>query len=967
LGTVIAELHLGENADRVLQEIKSEVDRITTFPEEAEKAITAKLTNRQEVISLVLHGEAPERSLREWAETVRDDLLNMEEITQAELAGVRPYEISIDIDEVGLRQYGLTLEQVSRAVGAASIDLPGGSIKAEGGEILVRTKERRYGRTGYEDIVIKANQDGTLLRLQDIATVRDTFEETDVASFFDGQPAALIKVYRVGDQKPLVISELVNDYIGKKRQELPDTIKLASWNDTTELFRSRMNLLLKNAGLGLILVFIVLSLFLQIRLAFWVMLGIPISFLGALLVMPALDVSINMITLFAFIMALGIVVDDAIVVGENVYEHRQQGKSYLRAAIDGTREVGQPVIFSVLTTITAFVPLVFVGGVMGKFIKVIPLAVISILTVSLIESLFVLPAHLSLGKKREEEIGLFAPLDRLRQKVASLLERFVQGPYRRRLAWCLEYRYATVAASLVLLMLAVGMVKGNVVKFHFMPVVDADFIIVELEMPTGTLVSETRKVADHIVDMGQEVVAEYDRRRPEDETVLRHIYSLVGGALVQSGPFEGGASSGAHLGTIIMILQPSELRAVKSSEIEARWRALVGEIPGVQSLTFSANLVRLGANIDVQVAHDDEAVLISAMDRIKQVLATYPGVSDISDNFPLGKREFKLRLTPEARSLGITEEELARQVRGAFYGAEALRLQRGRNEVKVMVRYPPEERSSLWDFQQMRIRTPQGGEVPLLQAADIEMGRGYSAINRNDRKRVINVTAKVDSNTASADDILADLKQTVLAGMVGDYPGLTYSLEGEAKEQRDSMGSMRRGFILALFVMYALLAIPFNSYSQPLLIMAAIPFGVVGAILGHLLMGFHLSMLSLFGIVALSGVVVNDSLLLIDHVNRHRFEGKDLMQAVKIAGERRFRPILLTSLTTFFGLMPMIFETSVQAQFLIPMAISLGFGIIFATGITLLLIPTLCLVLGDIGALFPGRTKAHGDQSSQEV
>ncbi|HIJ78391.1 MAG: efflux RND transporter permease subunit [Desulfobulbaceae bacterium] len=957
-GTVTALLHLGEDADRVVQDIKSEVDRITTFPEEAEKPVTAKLTNRMEVVSLVVYGNCPERSLREWAEIIRDELLAHDEITQADLAGVRPYEISIDIDENNLRRYNLTLEQVAQLVRQASLDLPGGAIKAQGGEILVRTKERRYDKAAYDNIIVKVNGDGSILRLHELAEVRDTFEETDLSSTFDGQPAALVKVFRVGSQKPLVISRLVNEYVKKKQAALPDSIKIASWNDTTELFKSRMNLLIKNAALGLILVFIILSLFLQIRLALWVMLGIPISFFGAVLLMPFFGVSINMITLFAFIMALGIVVDDAIVVGENIFEHRQMGKSYMQAAVDGAREVARPVTFSVLTTITAFTPLIFVEGVLGKFIKVIPLVVIAIIAVSLIESLFVLPAHLSFGGKRPPAAtGFIAWLDRVRARVAAGLARFIQGPYRWQLNWCLKNRYASLALALVFLMLSVGLVKGGLVKFNFMPVVDADFITANLEMPTGTLVGRTAEIAEMIVKAGQEVVAEYDSQRPAGDTVLRHIYAMVGGRLDASGPMEGGGVSGANLSSIAMILKPSEIRKVKSSEIEARWREKVGEIPGVQALTFSANLVHMGANIDVQLAHDDEEMVIGAMQRLKKALTEYPGVSDIADNFPQGKREYKLQLTPAARTLGITEEGLARQVRSAFYGAEALRLQRGRNEVKVMVRYPEAQRQNVWDFNNMRIRTPGGGEVPLLIAAQVAEGRSYSAINRNNRKRVINITAKVDSNKANSEEILSELKESVLRELVHDYPGLTYSMEGEAKERRDSMGSMLRGFVLALFVIYGLLAIPFRSYSQPLLIMTAIPFGMVGAVLGHLVMGFSLSMLSLFGIVALSGVVVNDSLLLIDYVNGHRRDGKPMVEAVKIAGERRFRPILLTSLTTFFGLMPMIFETSVQAQFLIPMAISLGFGIMFATGITLLLIPTLYVVLDDIHCLLEGGKK----------
>ncbi len=966
MGTVTATVDTGMNPDQVLQDIKSEVDRIITFPEDAEKPVTAKLLNRREVISLVVYGNVSERTIREWAESMRDELLVMDEVTQADLSGVRPYEISIEIPEENLRRYNLTLEQVSQIVQKASLDLPGGSIKPQGGEILIRTKERRYFGPGYEEIIVKSNADGTIIRLKDIATVRDTFEEIDLYARFDGMPAAMVRVFRVGEQKPLKISEIVREFAEKKKGELPDSVHVATWNDTSEVLQSRINLLLKNALLGLVLVLIILSLFLQIRLALWVMLGIPISFLGALLIMPGLDVSINMISLFAFIMALGIVVDDAIVVGENIFEHRQRGKGHLQAAIDGAREVAVPVTFSILTSIVAFMPLVFVEGTMGKFIKVIPLVVISILFVSLVESLFVLPSHLSLGK-RQKENGDPSHIERVRRRVAEGLTRFIKGPYRKFLSLCLKNRYATVATAIAILIITIGIVRGGIIKFRFMPEVDGDVITVSLEMPRGTLVSETAKVQEQIVSVGKEVVAEYDSQRTDGRSILRYIYSVVGGTIAGGGPAGGSTSSGTHLTNIAMLLAPSEIRELEAVEISSKWRERVGELPGAESLTFASNLVHMGANIDVQMAHDDIEVLVPAVDRLKKTLAEYPGVDDIADNYPVGKREVKLKLTPEARTLGITEQDLARQIRGAFYGAEALRLQRGRNEVKVMVRYPESDRKSMWDFESMRIRTPQGGELPLHRAAIVEEGRGFSEINRTDRKRVINVTATVDSRRANAEEILADIKINILSQLLADYPGLSYSLEGEEKERRDSMGSMLSGFILALFGIFALLAIPFRSYSQPLLIMLAIPFGMVGAIIGHLLLGFDLSILSIFGIVALSGVVVNDSLLLIDHINSHRRDGKPLFDALLDSGQRRFRPILLTSLTTFFGLMPMIFETSVQAQFLIPMAISLGFGIMFATGITLLLIPTLYMLLEDVRGLFSLRSFGKHHEREEEV
>ncbi len=951
VGTVSAELYPGEDPDMKLQEIKSEVDRIVTFPEDAERPVITKLLNRYEVISVVVFGDVSDRALREQAEIIRDELLAYPEITQVELSGVRPYEISINVPEENLRRYGLTLGQIAARVREASIDLPGGTVKTEGGEILLRTKGRRYRGPGYADIVVLASPDGTTVRLGDIAEVRDSFEETDMFARFDGKPAAMVKVFRVGDQKPIDISRIVNRYVEEKRGSLPDSLSISTWNDTSELLHSRISLLEKNAFLGLLLVIIILGLFLELRLALWVMLGIPISFLGSMLVFPYLDVSINMISLFAFILALGILVDDAIVVGENIYEQRQRGKPYLKAAIDGALEVAVPVTFSVLTTVTAFLPLVFVSGMMGKFIRVIPLVVISLLLISLVESLFVLPAHLAMGGPRPASRGLVGAIDRLRTGFGRKLDAFVAGPYSRFLDLCLRNRYTTIAVGVALLFLTVGVVKGGILKFHFMPAVDGDVITVSLKMEPGTPVEETARVQKFLEDKAMEVVAEYDRTRPEGDSIMRNFYAVVGGTMIEAGHLGATPDSRAHLSDMALFLKESEERGVPAEEIANKWRAKVGEIPGVESIVFASNVVRMGANIDIQLAHEDFRVLAVASDRIKKALARYPGVGDIEGGYSKGKKELKLRLTPEGRSLGITEEYLGRQVRNAFYGAEALRLQRGRNEVKVMVRYPEHDRKSLGTLDSMRIRTPGGGEIPLNRAAFISEGRGFSEINRAERKRVVNVTASVDDKVANAEEILRDLKQTVLKDLKADFPGLSFNMEGEEKERMESMGSMGEGYLIALIAMFALLAIPFRSYSQPLLIMAAIPFGLVGAVAGHLIMGFKLSILSIFGLVALSGVVVNDSLLLIDKINRDRQEGAQLFEAVLDGCRRRFRPILLTSLTTFFGLTPMILETSVQAQFLIPMAISLAFGILFATGITLLLIPSLYLVLEDVRRL----------------
>ncbi len=950
MATVYATVKEGSDPDLVLQDVKNAVDRIIIFPKDAEKPVISKLLNRREVVSLVVFGEVDQWTLRHYAEKIKDELLEYPQITQVELGGVRPYEISIEVPEETLRKYGLTLEAIAAQVRRASQDIPGGTIKTSGGHILVRTKGKRYWADEYREIVVLARPDGTKLTLGEIAEVKDGFADEDISAEFDGKPAAMVKVYRVGEQKPIEISSIVREYVRERAASLPASIGLAVMNDTSRMLKSRISLLLKNAALGLALVLVTLGLFLEIRLALWVMLGIPVSFCGAFLLMPAVDLSINMISLFAFIMALGIVVDDAIVVGESIYSHRQRGKPFGQAAIDGTMEVAVPVVFSILTTIVAFFPLIYVKGMLGKFIKVIPLVVITILIISLAESLFVLPAHLA-GQSRLKKRGRFlAFIEGIRLWFGQRLERFVNGPYRRFLELCLSYRYATIAAGMAVLLVTVGMVKGGIVKFRFMPAVDGDEIKVSIQLPVGAPVEETESVARMVEAKGVETVKEIEKR--SGQRLLKHIYAVIGGSLDRGGPVGGAGARASSLAGIDMFLVPAEEREITSSEIGKVWRERLGPVPGVEAIVFKSNLVHMGANIDIQLSHDSMEVLREASDRLKRALAGFEGVSDIEDSYSAGKLEFKVRLRHRARLLGITEEELGRQLRAAFYGAEALRIQRDRSEVKVLVKYPESARRHVYDLENLRIRTPAGGEIPIYEAADVELGRGFSTINRYNRRRVVDVTASVDAKTANADEIISALQKGELMRLMQDYPGLTYGLEGENKEEAESMASMRAGFTLALLGIFCLLAVSFKSYFQPVIIMCAIPFGIVGAIAGHLIMGYDLSILSMFGLVALSGVVVNDSLLLIDYINTARRKGQGLLEAVVAGGVRRFRPILLTSLTTFFGLTPMILETSVQAQFLIPMAISLGFGILFATGITLLLIPCLYVAYEDLAALF---------------
>jgi len=963
-GTVIAEILQGEDTDLVMQDIKAEIDRIITFPEEAEKPVITKLEARREVISAVIYGDASEKSLREQAELMRDELLAMPEITQVDLRGVRPYEISIEVNEQTLQRYGLTLGRIADRIRKASVDLPAGAVKSLGGEVLIRTKEKRYTGSGYADIAILENPDGTELKLGEIAVIKDSFRQTDEYAHFDGQPAAMVSVFRVGKQKPIDVAEAVKKYVEQKEASMPDSLKIATWYDFSEIYKSRMNLLLRNAVIGLVLIFLILGLFLRIRLSLWVMLGIPISFLGALLIMPSLGVSINMLSLFAFILALGIVVDDAIVVGENIYTHRGMGKNYIDASVDGATEVSIPVIFSILTTVAAFLPLMFVAGTMGKFIRVIPFVVVPILLVSLVESLLILPAHLSLKSTIGSSNGLISSVSRVREGFGTWLENFIAGPYKRFLTRCLNHRYTTLAVALAIILISIGIVKGGIIKTRFMPKVEGDIITVSIRMPDGSPVENTIVAQQYVLAKITEVINEFEKDLPEDRGVFRHSFSTVG-STIQVGHAGGSSSSGSNLADVLIQLTQGEKRDITADEIGAKLRKELLDTPGADSVTINSSLVRFGANIDIRLAHEDFTVLSQAKERIKTSLAQYDGVGDISDNFSKGKRELKLKLKPEARTLGITETDLGRQVRGAFYGVEALRLQRGRNEVKVMVRYPEDDRRSIGDLEEMRIRNNSGIEIPFTQAAFVDEGRGFTQINRTDRKRVINITASVNSKVANAEEILAEFKETVLKELAADYPGLTYDLEGEAKERKESIGTMAIGFSMALFLIYTLLAVPFKSYLQPFIIMFSIPFGIVGAIFGHMIMGKDLSLLSMFGIVALTGVVVNDSLLLIDFVNQKRKRGVELFQAVIESAQRRFRPIILTSLTTSLGLTPIILEKSMQAQFLIPMAISLGFGILFATFITLLIVPSLYLILEDLLRPFNKKTE-NGSTMVQE-
>jgi multidrug efflux pump subunit AcrB len=945
MAVVAVELLLGTNADRALADIKSAVDRVTSLPEDAERPVVAMATTRRQVISLVFYGNVDEKVLREIAESTRQRLLQSEHITQTDLTGIRPLEIAIEVPREALRKYDLTLDQVAMAVRAASVDLPAGEVRTDAGEILLRTKERRDLGTEFQDVVLLARPDGTEVRLGDVATVKDTFQEVDREASFNGQRAVMLNVYRVGDETPIEVAEIVKDYVREHAADLPPGVHLATWNDSSEIYRDRINLLLRNAYVGLALVLLTLGLFLEMRLAFWVTLGIPISFAGGLLFLPAADISINMISLFAFIVTLGIVVDDAIVAGESIYKHRQDGKPFLRAAIDGVREVAMPVVFAVITTCIAFAPMLFVPGIMGKFFRNIPVVVIMVLLVSLIESLLILPAHLAHTRPPAKK-GIRGFLHHQQQRFSRGLERFVDKVYAPFVRACLRLRYLTIAASVAIFIASMGLIAGGRMKFTFMPTIDHDLITAKLQMPVGTPAEVTRGMAQRLVTGAQAVVAETST----NGDISRGIYSEVGAAIdPNSGPRPGDTSQGGHFATAMVYLVQSDQRDISARAFAERWRERVGDIPGAETLQFDYSIGGTGgAPIDVRLSHPDDAVLEAAASELAQELRQYAGVTDVDSGFAPGKEQLDVTLTAQGRALGLTETDMARQLRGSFYGAEALRQQRGRDELRVYVRLPEEDRQSMQTLEDMVLRTPLGGEVPLTQAARIERGRAYTAIKRTDARRTLNVTAEIIPGRANANEVVASLEATVLPQLVEKYPGLTHAKGGQQREQAESLTSLRNTFFMALIVMFALMAVAFKSYIQPIIIMFAIPFGFVGALLGHLIMGYDLSLMSMMGVVALAGVVVNDSLILVVASNAYKGEGMTVMEAVEAGGTRRFRPILLTSLTTFFGLLPMIAETSVQARFLIPMAISLGFGVLFATGIILVLVPATYVVVDDV-------------------
>jgi multidrug efflux pump subunit AcrB len=917
------------DAEQLTRDVQNAIDRINTFPEDIESPVVQLLTMHRRGLNIALHGPAKENVRQDLADRFRDELLAYEDITSVKLSGTRRKEISIELSADKLIQHGLTFSQVAKIVRASAKDHPAGSIKADQGEWLIRIQERKDFGLQFENISILDNG-SSVLRLRDIADVRDGYEDQDIAIRWNGESAILIDVNLQGDTGPVEISQAVKEVIEKVKPQLPAGMGIDILYDDSNSYRDRMDLLLRNAATGLSLVFVMLALLLRGKLAFWVTIGIPTSFLAALIFLPSFEVSINMVSLFAFIIALGIVVDDAIVIGENIFEWRKKGVSAIEASIRGAQEVALPVTFSILTNVAAFIPLAFVPGTMGKIFRLIPVVVILIFIASLIESLFVLPSHLAHGKTKAKRMSFL-------QQTSDGFDYAVETFFTPLVDLTLRFRYIALSLALGIFICSIFLIKSGILGFSLFPTVEADRAIATVSFPYGTPASITLSALQEMRSAAERVL----EKCPEKD--------LGKGIIEMMGTSGGQGSTGSHIGEIQVLLKDPQERELTVTEFVKMWRAECPTIHGVRSLVMESDRggPGSGAALTIQIRHNDLKSLDKINTEVVNFLQSYSMVSDIQDGFAQGKPQLDFKLTDSAKSLGLTAEELSSQLRGAYTGSEALRQLRGRNEVRVRVKLDEIERNSLNHLNHMLIQLPHGGLIPLREATQVQYGFADTEITHYNGARSITLQADVTPK-AQAGLIKEECLKNLVPELQKKYPGVQVSFEGRQKDMIDSMKVLGLGFIIAIFGIYFLLAIPFNSYTQPMIIMISIPFGIIGAIIGHYLMGFSLSVMSMFGVVALAGVVVNDSLVLIEYANRLYSEGHSAYSAVRSASIRRFRPIFLTSVTTFGGLAPMILETSPQARFLIPMAISLGFGILFATVIALLIVPSVYLVFEDI-------------------
>lgn len=951
----------GRLPERVLDEVRSEIDRIPSFPLESEDPSISLVTNRRPSIRVgviapdgvklnddeTLSAQA-ELDLRKVAERVRDDLLAITAVSRVDFLAARAYQIDIEIPEETLRAHGLTLRETAEIIRRENRELPAGSIRSQSQEVLLRGNNRRTRGYELEELPLVTESSGAVLTIAELGSVRDEFADSTAINVINGKPALALSVERSTAQDLFVMIDAVKEYVDNAK--LPPGYRLMTWSDESVEVRGRLDLLLGNGAQGLIIVFTLLLLFLDPKLAFWVALGIPFAVLASGIFLYMTGQTLNLISMFAFVMALGIVVDDAIVVGENVYAHRQMGKTHMQAAIDGTAEVIPSVTTAVLTTVVAFAPLLFVSGTMGKFTAVMPAAIIAILMVSLIECVTILPCHLAhkdsvIFRLFDVVLYVFRPLlwvaKKLNRVATGLLDRYIVLVYSPTLRWCLANRSVAVAACFSALLLTAGLYKSGTLQFNFFPRVDGNTLNATVVFPDGTPESVTIAATRKVEDAFWKLAERYEKK---GQPIAKNSYRVVGVSVQGGGP--GGSpmpsGGGGHKGSVEVELVNAESRGVHSRAIVAQWREAVGSIVGTEELTMGTRSFGPGGTpIEFKLLGPSDQIdqLEAAVEECKTKLAKYPGVYDIKDDSIPGKWEYRFRIKPEAYAMGVKTADLAETVRASYYGEEVMRVQRGRHEVKIMVTYPREDRRLLSNFNEIRVRLSDGVERPISELAEIDVVRSYSEINRIDQARSITVSSNLDEEIGNAEVIVGDLKSKFIPTLLAKYPDLRVRWEGQQERRAESFGSLFNGFFIALLVMYVLLAIEFKSSMQPLLVMLIIPFGALGAVVGHVIMGLPLTLFSFYGIIALTGIVVNDSIVLIDFINSRVRGGMPIDQALAESGVRRFRPVLLTTITTIGGLVPILMESSIQAQILIPMATSIAFGEFFATIVVLYLVP----------------------------
>lgn len=989
-----------QDVQKVLSEVRSNVDRIPSLPELAEDPEIQQVTMRRRAIQVgvvgpesAINDPMAELQLRSIIEDIRNDMLQLPSVSQIELNGTRDYQIDVEVSEDTLRKHGLTLRQVAEVIKRENLELPGGNMKTPSEEVLLRGKNKRLTGDEIALIPLLTDSSGALITVGDIGSVKDDFSDTTAISRINGRPGLVAVVNAASREDLLLMTDEVRTYV--KTKTLPAGYEFVVYGDQSVAVKDRLDLLTRNGLQGLILVFIVLAIFLEIRLAFWVSLGIPVSILGACCVLWYFGQTMNMLSMFSFLMALGIVVDDAIVIGENIYSHRQKGSSAMRAAVDGTYEVLPSVAASVTTTVIAFLPMMFVTGVMGKFFAVMPLAIIAMLVISLIESTFILPCHLAHPGGEPDDrwflltsrmhgfvaplsagtslflkllltpiVGLvdiliypFRAMGKLSVHVntgsARILEFVSTRLYQPVLRFGLKNPAIVISTSLALFIFSIGTVRSGMTPWVFFPKLDSNQISSKIVFPSGTssTVTEaaTRKMEESILAVNKR----YEDK--EGKPVVKLAHRLVGQMQTGGGGREGTATGG-NVGQVEVELVDVGNRNVSSQQIIDEWRKesqeAAGGFPGAETVTFAARSMGPGgAAIEFKLLADATQMdqLEDAVEECKEELSRNQGVFDISDDSRPGKWEFQIQVRDEARSMGVPLADIAETVRGAYYGDEVMRLQRGRHEVKLMVRYPKEERQSLARFDQIRVRGDDGAERPITELAEVNVARGYAEINRINQKRSITVTADVDQTKktgANASQILQGLQQDFFPKLAAKYPAVSVRVEGQAEQQQESVSSLFEGFGIAFLAMFVLLTVEFRSYVQPLIIMAVVPFGAIGAIWGHVLMDLPLTLFSVMGMIALTGVVVNDSIVLVDFINSQLQAGVPLQKALLASGLRRFRPVLLTSVTTVAGVLPILTETSLQAQLLIPMVTSLAFGLIVGTVLVLFLVPIFFSIYG---------------------